>query len=371
MSTPTSLSLIRELRLESKTFVNQLISWYKHQKRDLPWRHTKNPYKIWLSEIILQQTRVKQGMPYYFKFIEQYPTVNDLAGASESEVLRLWQGLGYYSRARNLHACAKTIKEELGGEFPRTFEGLLKLKGIGRYTAAAIASMAFDQPNAVVDGNVYRVLSRVFGLEHDIADSKSTRIFEEKANELITPRSPGEFNQAMMDFGAIQCTPKSPSCAICPMSGFCFAFNNGRQHDLPVKSKKVKVKNRYFSYFIFEHEGKLLMRQRGPKDVWQGLYDFHLEESITTKSEDEILGFLNGQRNLIIQSISTEIKHVLTHQRIFTRFIRVEVLDLGNFETLAKEKSLKAFEIEEIRELPKPILIQNFLKEHFYKNPGE
>ena len=365
MRTAVRLPLKRELRLESKIFVNQLISWYRHQKRDLPWRHTKNPYHIWLSEIILQQTRVKQGMPYYLRFIAQYPTVNDLARASESEVLRLWQGLGYYSRARNLHACAKTVTNELGGQFPETFEALLKLKGIGRYTAAAISSIAFDQPNAVVDGNVYRVLSRIFGIEQDIADTKSVKVFEQRANELITHENPGEFNQAIMDFGAIQCTPKSPACAICPVSNICFAFNNGRVQDLPVKSKKVKIRNRFFFYFIFEHEGKLLMKERGPGDVWQGLYDFRLEESKTAKSEDEILAFLSGQRNLIIQSISAEIKHVLTHQRIFTRFVRVKVTDLGNFEALAEERGLKAFGMEEVEALPKPILIQNFLKEHF------
>ena len=351
--------------MESKIFVNQLIRWYRHQKRDLPWRHTKNPYKIWLSEIMLQQTRVKQAMPYYLKFISHYPTVRELAHAPESEVLRLWQGLGYYSRARNLHACAKTVTEELEGKFPETFEELLKLKGIGRYTAAAIASLAFDKPNAVVDGNVYRVLSRVFGLEHDIALTKSAVVFEQKANELITRDNPGEFNQAIMDFGAIQCTPGNPSCAICPVNNICFAFNNGRQHSLPVKSKKVKTKNRFFAYFIFECNGKVLMKQRAGKDVWQGLYDFYLEESTHPKSETEILGFLTGRRNLMVQSISTEIKHILTHQRIFTRFVRIEVLSLSNFEALAKEKTLQAFEMNEVQALPKPVLIDNYLKKHF------
>lgn len=351
--------------LGSEIFVNQLISWYQHQKRDLPWRETSDPYKIWLSEIILQQTRVKQGMPYYLKFIEQYPTINDLANAPEAEVLRLWQGLGYYSRARNLHACAKTVSSELGGVFPSKFDALLKLKGIGRYTAAAIASIAFEEPNAVVDGNVFRVLSRVFGIENDISDSKSLKVFEAKANSLINKKAPGEFNQAIMDFGAIQCTPKSPACAICPMSHFCFAFNTGKQDQLPVKTKKVKVRSRYFYYFIYEHEGRLLMKERGPKDIWQGLYDFNLIESQEALSEEDILKEL-ATKELTVLGFSEEVKHILTHQRIFTRFIRVGVNELGNFEALAKSNYLDAFELAEVQELPKPILIQNYLQKEFF-----
>lgn len=351
--------------LDSEIFVNQLISWYQHQKRDLPWRETSDPYKIWLSEIILQQTRVKQGMPYYLKFIEQYPTINDLANAPEAEVLRLWQGLGYYSRARNLHACAKTISSELEGVFPSKFDELIKLKGIGRYTAAAIASIAFEEPNAVVDGNVFRVLSRVFGIENDISDSKSLKVFEAKANSLLNKKAPGEYNQAIMDFGAIQCTPKSPACAICPMSHFCFAFNNGKQDQLPVKTKKVKVRSRYFYYFIYEHEDRLLMKERGPKDIWQGLYDFSLLESDTPLSEEDTLKEL-ATKELTVLGFSEEVKHILTHQRIFTRFIRVRVNELGNFEALAKSKDLDAFELAEVQELPKPILIQNYLQKEFF-----
>lgn len=352
--------------MESEIFVNQLISWYRHQKRDLPWRHSKDPYKIWLSEIILQQTRVSQGMPYYLRFVEQYPTVQDLANASEGEVLRLWQGLGYYSRARNLHFCAKTVTEEFQGTFPSTFDELLKLKGIGRYTAAAIASIAFDQPCAVVDGNVYRVLSRVFGIENDIADSKSLKIFEEKANGLLTPDNPGEFNQAIMDFGAIQCTPKSPACAICPAGGYCYAFNNGKQNVLPVKSKKIKVRNRYFYYFIYQHKDQFLMKERGSKDIWQGLFDFALEELLAPKDKEEVLLCVSKDKGFTLIDYSSEVKHILTHQRIFTRFIRVQVNDLGKFEALAADKNLSPFGIEEVKELPKPILIQNYLKQEFF-----
>lgn len=352
--------------MESEIFVNQLINWYRHQKRDLPWRHSKDPYKIWLSEIILQQTRVNQGMPYYLRFVEQYPTVQDLGSASEGEVLRLWQGLGYYSRARNLHFCAKTVVAEYEGKFPDTFDELLKLKGIGRYTAAAIASIAFNQSNAVVDGNVYRVLSRVFGIADDIANSKSIKVFEERANALITPENPGEFNQAIMDFGAIQCTPKSPSCAICPMSGYCYAFNNGKQDVLPVKTKKVKVRNRYFYYYIFEHNDCILMKERGAKDIWQGLFDFCLEESTEPKEEEDAILSVSNDASLTVMDYSIEVKHILTHQRIFTRFIRVQVNDLGKFEALAEDKRLSPFGIEEVKELPKPILIQNYLKQAFF-----
>jgi len=332
----------------------------------LPWRQTSDPYKIWLSEIILQQTRVKQGMPYYLKFIQQYPTVKDLAEASESEVLRLWQGLGYYSRARNLHTCAKTVARDFKGQFPTEFESLLKLKGIGRYTAAAIASIAFNKPKAVVDGNVYRVLSRVFGMENDISEAKTLKIFETKANSLIDKKAPGEFNQAIMDFGALQCTPKSPSCAICPMNTFCYAFNTGKQDRLPVKTKKVKVRNRYFYYFIYEFGDKLLMKERGPKDVWQGLFDFSLFESTKPLSEESVLNEGANHGGLTVMHISEEVKHVLTHQRIFTRFIRVKVKDLGNFESLSKSKSLKAYELAEVQELPKPILIQNYLEKEIF-----
>ncbi|NVJ46941.1 MAG: A/G-specific adenine glycosylase, partial [Cytophagia bacterium] len=351
--------------MDREIFVNQLIRWYDHQKRDLPWRRTNDPYKIWLSEIILQQTRVSQGMPYYLKFIETFPTVNDLAKASEQEVLRLWQGLGYYSRARNLHACAKMVVDQYKGEFPKTFDELLKLKGIGRYTAAAISSMAFHQVNAVVDGNVYRVLSRVFGIYDDIVDTKSAKVFEKLANELIPEKHPGEYNQAIMDFGAIQCTPKSPSCAICPFSNQCYAFNKGEIETLPVKSKKVKVKKLYFSYLVFEHEDELLMHEREGKDIWKGLHQFHLIQSEENAGNESILKQASELANFEVQDISEEVKHVLTHRQIFARFFRLQVNDLNTFVDIRKELNLKAYTLEQIQELPKPILIENYLKKAF------
>ena len=352
--------------LKGEIFVNQLINWYNHQKRDLPWRHTQDPYKIWLSEIILQQTRVSQGMPYYLKFIEQYPNVHDLAAANEQEVLRLWQGLGYYSRARNLHSCAKMVVESYGGKFPDNFDELLNLKGIGRYTAAAIASAAFNQPNAVVDGNVYRVLSRVFGIYDDISDSKTQRVFEKLANELIPENHPGEYNQAIMDFGAIQCTPKSPACAICPFSHNCYAYNNGEIETLPVKTKKVKVKKLYFHYLIFEHQDDFLMHKRGPKDIWQGLYQFHLIESENRISEEDTLNALKGKSGIEVIDISEEVKHVLTHRQILARFFRLRVNELNTFVDIQKELNLLPYNLAEVQDLPKPILIQNYLKKEVF-----
>lgn len=305
-------------------------------------------------------------MPYYLKFTAVFPSIQDLAEASEQEVLRMWQGLGYYSRARNLHACAKMVVEEYQGHFPQTFDELLKLKGIGRYTAAAIASMAFNQANAVVDGNVYRVLSRVFGLYDDIADTKSAKVFEKLANELIPAKDPGEYNQAIMDFGAIQCTPKSPACAICPFSGTCYAFNNGEIERLPVKSKKVKVKKLFFHYVIFEFNQTILLHQRQGKDIWQGLYQFQLFEADRSLGEEEALSSIPFISATEVIDISEEIKHVLTHREIFARFFRLRVNDLNTFVNIQQELNLKAYSLNEIQELPKPILIENYLKKVFY-----
>lgn len=351
--------------MEPKVFANQVIKWYEHHKRDLPWRHTKDPYKIWLSEIILQQTRVVQGMPYYENFVMQYPTVFDLAAASETEVLRLWQGLGYYSRARNLHTCAIMVVADYGGQFPDTYDELLKLKGIGKYTAAAIASFAFDRPNAVVDGNVYRVLSRVFGLEDDIASSQGAKVFEQKANELISHEQPASYNQGIMEFGAIQCTPANPACGLCPFSENCFAFNHSAQSRLPVKSKKIKVRSRYFNYVVFTDGEQFLMQARGAGDVWQGLYDFHLFESDKPLITEELLGKLSeiGGNDIILQDESGVYKHILTHQRIFAKFFKVQVAD---FSDVMRLTATLPFSKEELMDLPKPKLILNYLEDTIF-----
>jgi len=348
--------------LEREIFVSQLIKWYRHNGRDLPWRNTTDPYKIWLSEIILQQTRIVQGLPYYFKFLDTFPTIKDLAEAEEQQVLRLWQGLGYYSRARNLHACSRQVVSEYNGEFPSTYEELLKLKGVGKYTASAIASFAFDQNKAVVDGNVFRVLSRVFGIEDDIAEAKTFKVFESLADDLVRGKNAAAFNQGIMDFGAIQCTPKSPSCGLCPFSETCVAFNTGRQNHLPVKSKKVKVKERHFAYLIFEYKEQLLLKERGAKDIWQGLNDFPLIESKQSTSEDEVLGELKME-GLIHLDTSEMHKHVLTHQRIFAKFFRFKVNDSANFAKLQNHYGARPYDMDQIESLPKPILIENYWKQ--------
>ncbi len=231
-------------------FSNTLINWYLQNKRELPWRNTKNPYYIWLSEIILQQTRVAQGLPYYLNFITTFPTVKALANTSEEEVLKLWQGLGYYSRARNLHATAKHISAELNGIFPNNYADLLKLKGVGEYTAAAIASFSYNEDIAVVDGNVFRVLSRFFGVESDISDNKTRKEFQSLANSILPKGKASDFNQAIMEFGAIQCVPKSPNCSDCIFNTNCYALQKNKVGELPVKTKKIKIKNRFLNYII-------------------------------------------------------------------------------------------------------------------------
>jgi len=350
--------------VNNQDFVTQLINWYRINKRDLPWRSTSDPYKIWLSEIMLQQTRVAQGLPYYLSFIAQFPTIFDLASASEESVLRLWQGLGYYSRARNLHSCAKTLVNDYEGVFPNTYEELLLMKGIGKYTAAAISSICFEEAKAVVDGNVFRVLSRVYGIENDIASSSGAKIFEKLANKIINKKSPSEYNQAIMEFGALQCVPKNPNCSDCPISLECYAFKNKAQSRLPVKLKKIKIRKRYFHYFVLRNKEQIYLNQRGPKDIWQGLYDFGLIESNSESSLDEIMGKLPKEfiSEIIVEEVSKIFKHLLTHQRIFATFYTMNVADDTSMSQVENFKNLKPYTIKQVKELPKPILINNFLE---------
>ena len=259
-------------------FTTHLLQWASQHERHLPWKESKNPYYIWLSEIILQQTRVEQGLPYYLKFVEHYPTVFDLANATEDEVLKDWEGLGYYSRARNLHAAAKYIATELDGHFPDTYDSILKLKGVGPYTAAAIASFAFQLPYAVVDGNVYRVLSRFFGMDTPIDSTIGKKQFANLAQQLLDPTKPDVYNQAIMDFGATWCTPKQAKCNKCPLSEQCAAFQTNRVEKYPIKQKKLKKRTRYFHYLIFNYSGQTWIEKRAGKDIWQGLYQFPLIE---------------------------------------------------------------------------------------------
>jgi len=339
-----------------------ILAWYEEHKRSLPWREGRNPYFIWLSEIILQQTRVSQGLPYYNRFISHYPTVKALAEAPIDEVLRIWQGLGYYSRARNLHKCAKIIIEEYNGVFPDKFEELQKLPGIGRYTAAAIASVAYNQPVAVVDGNVYRLLARYFGIETDITSTKAYGEFYELAMQNLEHAQPGNYNQAMMEFGAVQCKPKTPDCYDCVLGATCFAKQHGTQDKLPVKSRKTKVRDRYFNYFLIRSGQKILMQQRSANDIWRGLYEFPLVETKSMKSQDEIDHQLLKQLNKwhVVYLVEDKIhRHVLSHQILHVNFVVIEI-DHRLKESLQIEK-YKWFSLQEAEVLPKPVLIANYL----------
>ncbi len=346
-------------------FQDILIQWYQTHKRDLPWRHTQDPYLIWLSEVILQQTRVAQGLPYFNRFAEAYPTVQHLANASEQEVLRLWQGLGYYSRARNMHKTAQIVVNEHNGIFPNTYKGLLNLKGIGPYTAAAIASFAYNENVAVLDGNVFRVLARHFGIDTDIASTNGAKVFRALADELLPKYNSNIYNQAIMEFGALQCTPSNPNCLHCPLQHSCIAFSQRNQSSLPVKIKKLKIKHRYFHYFIFRQNEKLLMKVRTSGDIWQGLYDFYLIEHTEALETDNLLNHLTAKENmgdLKVISVSDEIKHVLTHQRIYARFWLID-LSSTNIPNL---EQFEAYSLLQTRQLPKPVLVDNYLAKWFY-----
>jgi len=302
-----------------------LMDWYRNNQRDLPWRRTNDPYAIWLSEVILQQTRVEQGMPYWLRFMENFPTVTDLANADEREVLRLWQGLGYYSRARNLHAAAKVVRDEYNGNFPNQYEQIRALKGIGDYTAAAISSFAFNLPHAVVDGNVYRFLSRIFAINTPIDSTNGKKEFFVLANELLDKSNPGTFNQSLMEFGAMQCKPSNPDCSVCPFNQYCQSFATNTVSEYPVKSKKTKTRNRYFDFIILSDEKNTILQKREGKDIWQGLYQFPLIESATKNknkldlSKSEVANYLNTNSHKMIKS-SAIVKHVLSHQVIFAKF---------------------------------------------------
>ncbi len=331
-----------------------LISWYLINKRDLPWRKTKNPYKIWMSEIILQQTRVQQGLPYYQKFISTYPTIQSLALANEDEVLNLWQGLGYYSRARNMLKTANVINEEYKGSFPTSYNDLLKLKGVGEYTAAAIASFSFNEPVAVVDGNVYRVLSRLFDIETPIDSSEGKKAFRFLADEVLDKANPDTFNQAIMEFGALQCTPKKPNCNNCVLNGACLSRENGTISQRPVKKKKNASKERFFVYKIFLDENKTLIQKREEKDIWQGLYEFPLEEFGDAKKQMEYIQSCKGKTLYC----SSEITHILSHQRIKTFFI---YLKSEKKKDPLKQGALSV-SINELYRYPVSVLTENFLK---------
>ncbi len=322
-----------------------LINWYQEHFRCLPWRNTKDPYKIWLSEIILQQTRVDQGLPYYNRFIDTFPTVYDLAAASIDEVLLLWQGLGYYSRARNLHYTACNIVNEFNGMFPSDTERLKRLKGIGDYTAAAIASFAFNVPEAVVDGNVFRVISRFYNEEAAIDTSEGKKRFKELAQLSLDRTRPGLHNQAIMELGATVCTPQNPECYRCPLEAGCLARKEKTINELPVKSKKITVKNRYFMFLILASDKTLVIQKREGKDIWKGLYQFPLFEfEKSPKDEDLIFGIssLTGKsvEDFSILFVRKQPCHKLSHQHIHPIFVCVKHKgDVINNEFLEIKKS--------------------------------
>lgn len=350
--------------MRNNPFATTIIRWYKRHKRLLPWRDTKDPYFIWLSEIILQQTRVVQGTPYYEKFVAKYPTINLLARAEENEVLRIWQGLGYYTRARNLHKCAKVIMLDYAGQFPDTYKELIKLPGIGKYTAAAIASMAFNEPVPVIDGNVYRVLSRYFEDYTDISSSQAYDHFYKVALSLIDIKNPGIFNEALMEFGAVHCTPKNPDCSNCELTGGCKAFANNTWEHLPVKKKKVKTRTRHMFYLLIKSRDKILMKQREEKDIWQGLYEPALVESDVEKNFEEVehpvLDSLLGI-NTQIEILDKKIRHVLTHQYLNVNFAIINIIEGQDISEMVNIDGFRWYSLEEAENLPKPILISNFL----------
>ncbi len=339
-------------------FSKLLIDWYLQNKRDLPWRNTINPYPIWLSEIILQQTRVAQGMPYFFSFTNTFPTVFDLANAREEEVLKLWQGLGYYSRARNLHQTAQYIAYDLNGIFPNNYKDLLQLKGIGEYTAAAIASFAYNEVVPVVDGNVFRVLSRYFDIETDIASASAKKEFSAVALELIPKDNPALFNQAIMEFGALQCVPKSPNCSDCIFNHSCAALQKKKVDQLPVKLKKIQVRNRFFNYLIFSDEAEnTIIQKRIDKGIWQNLYEFPLiesekEENFNTISKQIQKDFQHWNILNIGEENSKNIIHKLSHQHLHIKFWNVKVE--GILPNGINQTDLKTF--------PFPIVLHNFIQ---------
>jgi len=338
-----------------------LLQWYAENHRDLPWRHQPTPYHVWISEVILQQTRVSQGYEYYQRFIGKWPTVGDLARASEEEVLKMWQGLGYYSRARNLHRCAKQVVEQHGGVFPADYEQLKKLQGIGNYTAAAIASIAFGLPHAVVDGNVYRVLSRLFDIDTPININEGQQLFARIADEMLNREQPSLHNQALMEFGALHCTPKNPDCLHCPLQDQCMAFAHQTVMQRPVKLQKTKVTTRYFNYLVLRVGDSLYLRKRSGNDIWKNLYDFPCIESETPMSVEEVVASekfiqLIEEKPFSITKVSPVYTHKLTHRTIIAQFIEIKLEQkLLQIETkdlfLTPESELGSFPIPRLIDL--------------------
>lgn len=338
-------------------FTQILEKWYLANKRDLPWRKTKDPYKIWISEIILQQTRIAQGLDYWKRFIDRFPNVQSLATASEDEVLKMWEGLGYYSRARNLHEAAKAIVRQ--GDFPKTYEGVRALKGIGDYTAAAICSFAYNLPFPALDGNAFRVLTRVFSVQEPIDKANGRNYIRLLAEQLQDKDMPGLFNQAMMDFGALQCVPQNPGCNVCPFADMCGAHAEKKENEYPVKSQKIKVTERRLIYVFVEWRNRLLLHKREGKDIWRGLYEpllldkeFHLPEGLAT---------LEDKRTKLL---ATGVKHVLTHRIILADFYELKLPDNLEEKNIKMPENYFFAKPEEIKELALPVLIERIRRKY-------
>ena len=340
---------LHKIWIDMNEFADKLIDWYAEYKRELPWRDTKEPYRIWISEIILQQTRVAQGYDYYIRFVRRFPDVFALADADGDEVMKYWQGLGYYSRARNLHAAARSVKE--AGAFPTTYEGVRALKGVGDYTAAAICSFAYDMPCAVVDGNVYRVLSRWMGIDTPIDSTQGKKLFAQLADELMDKHRPALYNQAIMDFGALQCTPASPDCVSCPLADGCAALSQGKVDVLPVKQHKTKVTDRYFNYIYVRTGGHTYIRKRTGNDIWKNLYEPLLieTEEDQTGNDKAILQKLQevfgNREGVFFRPVRQGVRHVLSHRIIHANFyelvLPVESVSIAGYQRVAEEDLYK------------------------------
>jgi A/G-specific adenine glycosylase len=332
-------------------FALQIEDWYRQNCRDLPWRQTKDPYLIWLSEVILQQTRVDQGLPYYKKFSSKYPTIDDLALADEEQILLVWQGLGYYSRARNMLQTAKYIVNNHSSEFPKNYKELLSLKGIGPYTAAAIASFAFKEATPVIDGNVYRVLTRYYGIDLAVDSKEGKKQIIELANLIINKQNPDIYNQAIMEFGALQCKPKNPNCSICPLADSCLSYAQNKVLERPLKLKKTKIVTRYFHYLVHRENDQLLIEKRTENDIWKGLFQFPLIECNETDLSDD------AKNKFKIKHSSSIFTHKLTHQIIYARF--------HECNDSAKEIKTKAMFIStnDLENFAFPRLIQRYLED--------
>ncbi len=346
-------------------FTSQLLEWFEFHKRDLPWRRTADPYKIWVSEIILQQTRVEQGLDYYIGFIRKFPTIKALRQASSDELMNIWQGLGYYSRARNMHVAAAQIEDLYGGHFPDSYDELLKLKGIGPYTAAAIASIAFSEARAVVDGNVFRVLARIFGMEDDILSNAGKKRFSQKADELLYRKDPGRYNQALMDFGAMQCTPQNPQCSDCPFKNDCIAYSKDLINAFPVKKKKRKARTRFFHYLIITCGDQVFIEKRSKKDIWHSLYQFPLIETLIGEPPEQFIKsrvfkdfFVDCQPRLLF--FSDDYVHQLTHQKLFTRFYHLRIDSSCAF----LQREFLSVKKDDVFRFPLPELLVKYLINH-------